>query len=125
MVHTILRLLYTDIDLPRTAACHITITGNECICAYSRDYESYLILLCPGVAVGGGAVNVAVTMDTVPVYLRGGYIVPRKERPRRSTAAMDADPLTLVWPPLLSKITILGRQFCHPGCASTSDFMLA
>ena len=60
-----------------------------------------LILLCTGVALGGGdgAVKVAVTMDTVPVYLRGGYIVPRKERPRRSTAAMAADPLTLVCPP--------------------------
>ena len=45
---------------------------------------------------GDGVVKVAVTMDSVPVYLRGGYIVPRRERPRRSTAAMAADPFTLV-----------------------------
>lgn len=36
------------------------------------------------------------TIDSVPVYLRGGSIVPRKERARRSTAAMAADPITLV-----------------------------
>jgi len=37
-----------------------------------------------------------VTLDTVPVYMRGGHIVARRERARRSTAAMQADPLTLV-----------------------------
>ena len=48
---------------------------------------------------GSGAMDVPVTMDTVPVFLRGGHIVPRRERPRRSTAAAAADPYTLVWPP--------------------------
>ena len=36
------------------------------------------------------------TMDSVPAYLRGGHIIARKERARRSTAAMHADPVTLV-----------------------------
>jgi hypothetical protein len=30
------------------------------------------------------------------VYLRGGTIIPRRERARRSTAAMAGDPITLV-----------------------------
>jgi len=49
------------------------------------------------VAIGGGsALEVPVTLDTVPVYMRGGHIVARRERARRSTAAMQGDPLTLV-----------------------------
>lgn len=37
-----------------------------------------------------------VTMDRIPIYLRGGYITVRRDRARRSTAAMASDPLTLV-----------------------------
>ena len=48
-------------------------------------------------ATGGGSTfDVPVTLDTVPVYLRGGHIIARRERARRSTAAMQGDPLTLV-----------------------------
>ena len=48
-------------------------------------------------ATGGGSTfEVPVTLDTVPVYLRGGHIIARRERARRSTAAMQGDPLTLV-----------------------------
>lgn len=35
-------------------------------------------------------------MDSIPSYYRGGHIVPRRERPRRSTATMTSDPYTLV-----------------------------
>jgi hypothetical protein len=36
-------------------------------------------------------------MDSAPAYLRGGHIMARRERARRSTAAMAADPITLVY----------------------------
>ena len=51
-----------------------------------------------GEVAGGGqsTFGVPVTLDTVPVYLRGGHIIARRERARRSTAAMHSDPLTLV-----------------------------
>lgn len=48
------------------------------------------------VATDGKPQEVAVTMESVPAYLRGGHIMARKERARRSTAAMAADPITLV-----------------------------
>ncbi|XP_074861552.1 neutral alpha-glucosidase AB isoform X2 [Carettochelys insculpta] len=38
---------------------------------------------------------VPVTMSSIPVYQRGGSIVPRKERVRRSSACMHHDPFTL------------------------------
>ena len=37
-----------------------------------------------------------VTLDAIPVFYRGGGIIPRRERPRRSTATMARDPFTLV-----------------------------
>ena len=37
-------------------------------------------------------------MEEIPTYLRGGHITPRRERARRSTAAMHTDPITLVIP---------------------------
>lgn len=37
-----------------------------------------------------------VTLDAIPVYYRGGSILPLRERPRRSTATQLADPYTLV-----------------------------
>lgn len=40
-------------------------------------------------------VQVNVDMEGIPVYLRGGSIIPRKERARRSTAQMTGDPFTL------------------------------
>ena len=42
-----------------------------------------------------GSVNVPVTEDRIPVYQRGGTIVPKKERMRRSSALMADDPYTL------------------------------
>ncbi|XP_015112799.1 neutral alpha-glucosidase AB [Diachasma alloeum] len=43
-----------------------------------------------------GATRIPVTLHKIPVYQRGGTIVPRKMRIRRSTAAMKNDPYTLV-----------------------------
>ncbi|XP_071657657.1 neutral alpha-glucosidase AB isoform X1 [Patagioenas fasciata] len=38
---------------------------------------------------------VPVTLSSVPVFQRGGTVVPRQERPRRSTECMRGDPYTL------------------------------
>lgn len=45
---------------------------------------------------GDQQVNVPVTMDAIPAFYRGGSVVPRKERPRRSTTTMERDPYTLI-----------------------------
>ena len=46
--------------------------------------------------VGPKTMNVAVTLEDVPVFLRGGTIFVRKERARRSSTAMRGDPLTVI-----------------------------
>lgn len=45
---------------------------------------------------GQGSQVVSAPLDVVPVYYRGGHIVPRRERHRRSSHAMTLDPFTLV-----------------------------
>ena len=42
------------------------------------------------------ATEVVLTEERAPAWLRGGSVVPLRERPRRSTAAARRDPLTLV-----------------------------
>lgn len=45
---------------------------------------------------GGSTVKAEADLDSgVPVFQRGGTIVPTRERARRSTAAMSHDPYTL------------------------------
>lgn len=48
---------------------------------------------------GGVAQVVQAPLDTVPVFQRSGTIVPRQERPRRSSALMANDPYTLTIAP--------------------------
>ncbi|CAN8075317.1 unnamed protein product [Agarophyton chilense] len=43
-----------------------------------------------------GNVELAVTLDRMIVFQRGGTIIPKQERCRRSTTAMNYDPFTLV-----------------------------
>nr|XP_034173391.1 neutral alpha-glucosidase AB isoform X1 [Osmia lignaria] len=43
-----------------------------------------------------GLVSIPVTLHKIPVFQRGGSIIPRKMRIRRSTVAMKNDPYTLV-----------------------------
>ncbi|XP_039761408.1 neutral alpha-glucosidase AB [Pararge aegeria] len=43
-----------------------------------------------------GWINLDVTITKIPVYQRGGTIVPRKERVRRASSLMANDPYTLV-----------------------------
>ena len=38
-------------------------------------------------------------MESVPTFVRGGFIVSRRDRPRRGTKAQAADPVTLVVAP--------------------------
>ncbi|KAK7082721.1 hypothetical protein SK128_025162, partial [Halocaridina rubra] len=46
--------------------------------------------------LGPGTATVSAPRDKIPVYQRGGTIVPRKERIRRASSLMRDDPYTLV-----------------------------
>lgn len=46
--------------------------------------------------LGGDYHKIPVTIESIPVFQRGGTIIPRKDRPRRSSTQMVNDPYTLV-----------------------------
>lgn len=46
-----------------------------------------------------GVLTVAAPLDTIPVFVRGGSIIPRKMRLRRSASLMFYDPITLMIAP--------------------------
>ncbi|CAG8800492.1 20870_t:CDS:2, partial [Dentiscutata erythropus] len=45
---------------------------------------------------GSGKVQIEAPINKIPVFLRGGSIVPKRQRIRRSSAAMRTDPFTLL-----------------------------
>ncbi|CAZ81178.1 unnamed protein product [Tuber melanosporum] len=40
--------------------------------------------------------EVSAALEEIPLFMRGGHIIPRKDRPRRSSGLMKYDPYTLV-----------------------------
>jgi alpha 1,3-glucosidase len=73
----------------------VTEKGQESIPVYLPpssnwyDYDTFE-------TVKGVAFNVNTPLHKVPVFLRGGQIVPRKERIRRSSLLTVHDPFTLL-----------------------------
>ncbi|KAI5297499.1 hypothetical protein KEM56_004772, partial [Ascosphaera pollenicola] len=60
------------------------------------DYFDYTVYNDDAKTAGGKTVTVEAPLDKVPVLMQGGHVVPRKDRPRRSSGLMKFDPYTLV-----------------------------
>ncbi|GJP93298.1 CAZyme family GH31 [Aspergillus niger] len=64
---------------------------------YLADDEKYYDYFDYTVYQGAGKRHtVPAPMETVPLLMQGGHVIPRKDRPRRSSALMRWDPYTLV-----------------------------
>jgi alpha 1,3-glucosidase len=64
---------------------------------YISDDEKYYDYFDFTVYQGAGKThNIAAPLDKIPLLMQGGHIIPRKDRPRRSTGLMKWDPYTLV-----------------------------
>jgi alpha 1,3-glucosidase len=61
----------------------------------TQPYYDYFTHSVYRSASGGTHVTVPAPLEKTPVLLRGGAIVPTRERPRRSSTLMRADPFTL------------------------------
>jgi len=66
------------------------------------------------VSFGGskdGILSVPAELDTIPVFVRGGSIIPRKMRLRRSASLMFYDPITLMVAPSISTGNAYGNIY--------------
>jgi alpha-glucosidase (family GH31 glycosyl hydrolase) len=63
---------------------------------YLPGLEPWYDVRSGAVYKGGDYYKIPVTMEAIPVFQRGGTIIPRKERARRSSTQTQLDPYTLV-----------------------------
>eukprot|EP00128_Syssomonas_multiformis_P013175 Colp12_sorted_trinity150504_noHs@13767 len=81
---------------PHILAHPVSAKGVSSVSVYLPGAESWVSVHTGEVYEGGKRHSIPVTMETVPIFQRGGSIVPRKMRPRRASSLMANDPYTLV-----------------------------
>ncbi|KAG1472197.1 hypothetical protein G6F56_001684 [Rhizopus delemar] len=74
----------------------VTEEGAESTDVYFPTNESWYDTKTYQLVTQTGLQTIEAPLNTIPTYYRGGHIVPRRERARRSSTAMRHDPFTLV-----------------------------
>jgi mannosyl-oligosaccharide alpha-1,3-glucosidase len=75
----------------------VTTEGAESVEVYLSDDENYFDYFDYTIYSGAGkSHHVPAPLDTLPLLMQGGHIIPRKDRPRKSSGLMKWDPYTLV-----------------------------
>ena len=75
----------------------VTKEGGDKVDIYISDSETYYDYFDYTAISGAGKSHTrSAPLDTLPLLMQGGHIIPRKERPRRSSGLMKWDPYTLV-----------------------------
>ncbi len=76
---------------------HPVVTeGAKSVEMYLPDEKTYYDYFTYKVYRGKGKHQIEAPLETIPLLMQGGNIIPRKDRPRRSSALMRWDPYTLV-----------------------------
>ncbi|RMZ83955.1 hypothetical protein DV737_g1312, partial [Chaetothyriales sp. CBS 132003] len=75
----------------------VTQEGAESVEIYLADDENYYDYFDYTIYNGAGKSHrVAAPLEKLPLLMQGGHIIPRKDRPRKSSGLMKWDPYTLV-----------------------------
>ena len=74
----------------------VTAEGATTTEIYLADNEKYYDYFDFWTYQGPGSHKVSAPLDVIPLFMQGGHIVPRRDRPRRSAGLMKYDPFTLV-----------------------------
>ncbi|ETN44530.1 uncharacterized protein HMPREF1541_10200 [Cyphellophora europaea CBS 101466] len=75
----------------------VVTEGAESVEVYLADDENYFDYFDYTVYNGAGkSHHVAAPLEKIPLLMQGGHIIPRKDRPRKSSGLMKWDPYTLV-----------------------------
>ena len=74
----------------------VTKEGQRSAKVYLADKEKYFDYFDFWTYEGPGEEELDASLKTIPLLMRGGHIIPRRDRPRRSSGLMKYDPFTLV-----------------------------
>ncbi|KAI9744271.1 MAG: hypothetical protein M1818_002423 [Claussenomyces sp. TS43310] len=74
----------------------VVTEGAESVEIYLPDDEIYYDYFDYAVHTGNGRTRVPAPLEKIPLLMQAGHIIPRKDRPRRSSGLMRWDPYTLV-----------------------------
>ncbi|KAG9804732.1 putative alpha glucosidase II, alpha subunit, partial [Aureobasidium melanogenum] len=74
----------------------VTKEGSTSVDIYLPDGEKYFDYSDYTTYSGPGLVKIEAPLEKIPLLMRGGHIIPRRDRPRRSSGLMKFDPFTLV-----------------------------
>ena len=92
----------------------VTTGGAESVDLYIPDTEVYYDYFdYTAVSGAGKSHKITAPLDKIPLFMQGGHIIPRKDRPRRSSGLMKWDPYTLV--------VVLGNDGNADGSLYTDD----
>ncbi|CAG8972753.1 hypothetical protein HYALB_00006845 [Hymenoscyphus albidus] len=70
--------------------------GATTVDIYLPDEEIYYDYFNYETCSGKGSNTIQAPLEKVPLLMQGGHVIPRKDRPRRSSGLMKWDPYTLV-----------------------------
>ncbi|KAJ4373594.1 glucosidase II [Didymella sp. IMI 355093] len=74
----------------------VTKEGADSVSIYLADDQPYFDYFDYTTYSGKGQHTVPAPLEKIPLLMRGGHIIPRRDRPRRSSGLMKYDPFTLV-----------------------------
>jgi alpha 1,3-glucosidase len=74
----------------------VVTEGAKSVEIYLPDDEVYYDYFSFDKYSGKGKHTISAPLDKIPLLMQGGHIIPRKDRPRRSSGLMKWDPYTLV-----------------------------
>lgn len=76
----------------------VTAEGQDKVDIYLADGETYYDYFDYTAHTGkaGRTVSISAPLERIPLLMQGGHIIPRRDRPRRSSGLMRYDPFTLV-----------------------------
>jgi alpha 1,3-glucosidase len=74
----------------------VTKEGQNSVDVYIADDQPYYDYFDYKIYKGAGTHKIEAPLEKIPLLMQGGHIIPRRDRPRRSSGLMKYDPFTLV-----------------------------